>query len=76
MDWQDRISVDPSICHGQPCIAGTRIPVTVILDNLAEGTDINELLADYPSLGEADVRAAMAYAAALARESRIDLGAA
>jgi len=76
MDWQDRISVDPSICHGQPCIAGTRIPVTVILDNLAEGTPLDELLADYPSLGEADVRAAMAYAAALARESRIDLGAA
>lgn len=68
MDWRERIQVDPEIMHGQACIAGTRIPVTVILDNLAEGMDADELLQEYPTLRREDVAAALAYAAELAKE--------
>ncbi len=68
MDWRSRISVDPKIVHGQACIKGTRIPVTVILDNLASGATTAEVLSEYPTLQEADVAAALAYAAELARE--------
>lgn len=50
MDWRERITVDPLICHGKACITGTRIMVSVILDNLAEGTTENEILKSYPSL--------------------------
>ena len=57
-----RISIDPRICHGQPCIKGTRIPIAVILDNVAAGVDIPTLLQQYPSLTKADIRAALAYA--------------
>jgi len=72
----DRISVDPDICHGKPCIRGTRIMVTVILDNLAEGLSVEEIVAEYPPLTIEDVQAAIAYAAVLAREEElIPLGA-
>jgi uncharacterized protein (DUF433 family) len=72
----DRISVDPDICHGKPCIQGTRIMVTVILDNLAEGLSPEEIVAEYPPLTIEDVQAAIAYAAVLAREEElIPLGA-
>jgi len=67
-DLQSRISADRSICHGKPCIAGTRILVTVVLDNLAAGMSADEIVAEYPPLVVEDVRAALAYAAALARE--------
>jgi uncharacterized protein (DUF433 family) len=67
-DWRERIAADPAICHGKPCIKGTRIMVSVVLDNLAEGLTAEEIVAEYPSLGLEDVRAAMAYAADLARE--------
>ena len=66
--WQDRISVDPAVCHGQACIAGTRILVTVVLDNLAAGRTPEEVVSDYPSLSLGGVRAAIAYAAELAHE--------
>lgn len=56
--WQERVTVDPAVCHGRPCIKGTRIAVSVILDNLAEGATVDELLAAYPSLTTDDVRAA------------------
>lgn len=59
----DRIVIDPKICHGKPCIRGTRIMVTVILDNLAEGMTPEEIVAEYPPLTIEDVRAAIAYAA-------------
>ena len=73
----DRISVDPDICHGKPCIRGTRIMVTVILDNLAEGLSPEEIVAEYPPLVLEDIQAAIAYAAVLAREEElIPLGAA
>lgn len=63
MDWQSRISIDPNVCHGRPCIKGTRIMVSVVIDNLAAGKYLDEILESYPSLCKDDVRAALAYAA-------------
>ena len=62
MDWQDRITVDPQVCHGKVCIAGTRIMVSVVLDNLAAGIEAEEILSSYPSLCREDIQAAIAYA--------------
>jgi uncharacterized protein (DUF433 family) len=73
MDWQGRIAVDPSICHGRACIKGTRVMVSVILDNLAAGVGPEEIVRSYPSLAAEDVQAAMAYAAELARERIVPL---
>ena len=70
-DWVDRISADPNVCHGKPCVKGTRIMVAVVLDNLAEGVTPEQIVAEYPPLTLADVRAAIAYAAALAREEEL-----
>jgi uncharacterized protein (DUF433 family) len=69
--WRDRIIVDPRICHGRACIKGTRVMVAVILDNLAAGTSVARILQSYPSLCREDVRAAISYAAELAREQVI-----
>ena len=69
MRWQDHITVDPTICHGRACVKGTRIMVSVILDNLAAGLSPDEILQSYPSLDREAVQAALAYAAELARES-------
>ncbi len=68
MRWQDYIVVDPTVCHGQACIRGTRIMVSVILDNLAAGLSPDEVLHSYPSLSREAVQAAITYAAELARE--------
>ncbi|MBC7248917.1 MAG: DUF433 domain-containing protein [Anaerolineae bacterium] len=68
MKWQDYIVVDPTICHGKACIKGTRIMVSVILDNLAAGLSPDEILQSYPSLSREAVQAAITYAAELARE--------
>jgi uncharacterized protein (DUF433 family) len=68
MKWQDYITVEPTVCHGQACIKGTRIMVSVVLDNLAAGLTADEIIHSYPSLTHEDIRAAMAYAAELARE--------
>ena len=62
MDWRDYITVDPEVCHGKPCIAGTRVLVTTVLDNLAAGLDAEAILQSYPSLTRESVQAA-AYAA-------------
>jgi len=70
---RERISTDPAVCHGQACIKGTRIPVAVVLDNLAAGLSAEEIVASYPPLGIEDVRAATAYAAELARERIIEI---
>jgi len=64
----DRISIDPNICFGKPCIKGTRIWVSLILDFLASGQTENEILAAYPQLQPEDIRAALAYAAEITRE--------
>ena len=58
--WQDRISVDPNVCHGKACIAGTRIMVSVIIDNLAAGVPEEAILHAYPTLQSDDIRAALA----------------
>ncbi|MFA7467244.1 MAG: DUF433 domain-containing protein [Desulfotomaculaceae bacterium] len=63
-----RITIDPEVCHGKACIAGTRIPVFVILDNLADGMNREEILKSYPSLKPADIDAVLAYAALIAKE--------
>lgn len=68
MNWHDYITVDPSVCHGKACIKGTRIMVSVVLDNLAAGLDSDELLKSYPSLTKEGVQAAISYSAELARE--------
>ena len=61
------------MCHGKACIKGTRIMVSVILDNLAEGVIENEILRSYPSLSPEDIKAAISYAAELSRERLIPL---
>jgi uncharacterized protein (DUF433 family) len=68
MQWQERIDSDPLVCHGRACIKGTRIMVSVILDNLAANLSMEEILESYPSLTTADIQAAISYAAELARE--------
>ncbi|MBM4249390.1 MAG: DUF433 domain-containing protein [Euryarchaeota archaeon] len=72
--WRDRIVSDPRICHGRACIKGTRVMVAVILDGLAAGASVSKILQDYPSLCREDVRAAIAYAAELAREQVVPAG--
>ncbi|HXP88872.1 MAG TPA: DUF433 domain-containing protein [Bryobacteraceae bacterium] len=69
--WQEFLSSDPQVCGGQICATGTRIPVTVILDSLAEGASKDEILRSYPSLGASHIDAALAYAAELAHEEHL-----
>ena len=68
MDWRERIGIDPNVCHGKPCIKGTRVMVSVLLDYLSAGEAEDEILKQYPSLKHEDIRAAVAYAAWLAHE--------
>ena len=65
-NWQDRISINPNMCHGKACIRGTRIMVLIILDNLAAGVSDEEILRSYSSLTPEDIDAALGYAAARA----------
>jgi uncharacterized protein (DUF433 family) len=71
-DLLRRISIDPAICFGKPCIRGTRIWVSLILENLAEGVSKEEILDAYPSLTADDIQAALVYAAELTREVQDD----
>jgi uncharacterized protein (DUF433 family) len=64
----ERISIDPNVCFGKPCIRGTRIWVSLFLDFLANGMSIEELLEEYPHLEREDVLAAIAYGAEMSRE--------
>jgi uncharacterized protein (DUF433 family) len=75
MDWRMHITVDPNVCHGKACIRGTRVMVSVILDNLAAGLKPEEILKEYPSLSLEAIQAAIAYAADLARERVVPLSA-
>ena len=75
MTWHQHITVDPNICHGQACIAGTRVMVTVILDNLAAGLTVDEIVESYPSVSADAVKAALHYAAEFAKERMAPLGA-
>ena len=68
-----RISVDPNVCFGRPCIKGTRIWVSLIVDNLAAGVNEPEILAAYPQLKPEYIRAALTYAAEMTRERIIPI---
>jgi uncharacterized protein (DUF433 family) len=70
-NWQEFLIRKPGVCGGELCATGTRIPVTVILDSLAEGATKEELLASYPSLRAEHIHAALAYAAELAHEETL-----
>jgi uncharacterized protein (DUF433 family) len=73
VDWKNYIVVDPEICHGLACLKGTRILVSVVLDNLAAGIPEEEILASYPTLDRVALQASIAYAAELARERVVGL---
>jgi uncharacterized protein (DUF433 family) len=70
MSWQDRITVNPNVCHGKACIRGTRVMVSVILDNVAAEESVESIIRGYHVERE-DVQAAIQYAAELARETVI-----
>lgn len=73
MPWQDYISVNPAIVHGKACIRGTRIPVAIVLANLAQGLTPEEIIRSYPRLTPEAIQAALAYAADLAQERILPL---
>ncbi len=73
MTWQDYITVDPAVAHGKACIRGTRVPVAVVLANLAAGLTTDEIIRSYPSVTPEAVQAALAYAAELAEERVVPL---
>jgi len=73
MNWRNYISVDPNICHGKARIKGTRIMVSVILDNLAAQLSVDEILKSYPTLTQEAIQASITYAAELARERIIEM---
>ena len=62
-DWRERIVIDPAIHHGVPCIKGTRVPVSLLVGSIADGDTMSDLLAAYPHLTEADIHAALKFAA-------------
>ncbi len=68
-----RISIDPKICFGKPCIRGHRIWVSLILDLLASGDTVADILENYPELGAADIAACIAYGAEMARERFVEI---
>lgn len=70
-NWQDRITSDPNVCHGKPCIKGTRVMVSVIMDNLAAGETHESIIRGY-NVAE-DIQAALHYAADLARDRLLAL---
>jgi len=72
-NWRERVSVNPAVCHGRTCIRGTRVLVSVVVDNVAAGVPREEILRSYPALTDPDIDAALAYAAELTREGTVDL---
>ena len=71
--WREHITISPAVCHGRACIRGTRVMVSVILDNLAAGVPHVEILRSYPAIQEPDIQAALAYAAEFAGEGTMEL---
>lgn len=69
----ERITIDPNVCFGKPCIRGTRIWVSLLLDFLANGMTMEEILEEYPQLEERDIRAAIAYGAEMSRERYVEI---
>jgi uncharacterized protein (DUF433 family) len=72
-DILKRISIDPNVCFGKPCIKGHRIWVSLILDMLASGMSVQAIIADYPDLAPEDVQACIAYGAEMSRERYVDI---
>lgn len=72
MNWRERITINPNVCHGKACIKGTRVMVSVILDNLAEGESYESIMNGY-HVKQEDIQAAIAYAADLAEERHVSL---
>lgn len=68
-----RISIDPNICFGKPCIRGTRIRVSLLLDFLANEMSFEDILVEYPQLTQEDIRAAIAYGAEMSRERYVEI---
>lgn len=73
MNWRDHITVDPTICHGRACITNTRVLVTAILDNIADGLSPEQIVRSYPSVTRESIQAAVCYAAELAKERVLPL---
>ncbi len=74
VDWKARVIMDPEVHHGDPCVKGTRVPVSIIVGSIADGMGVEEVRAAYPQLSAEDIRAALAYAAeVLQREVIIPL---
>ena len=69
INWEEHVVVDATVCGGRPCVKGTRIPIAVLLDGLAEGLSWTRLIDHYPEISLADIGAALGYAAVLARKS-------
>lgn len=69
----ERITIDPAICHGKPCIRGLRYPVEMLLELLSAGMTIDEILADYEDLERDDILAALAFATQLSRVKRMEV---
>ena len=67
IDWHKFISVDPEVHHGEPCIKGTRVPVSMIVGSIADGMSFDEFIGEYPQLKKESVQAALAYAADIVR---------
>ena len=72
MDSSDRITIDPNICHGKPCIRGLRYPVETVLEWLAGGMSTEQILADYEDLEREDILAVLGFAARLAHVKRLE----
>lgn len=68
INWKEHIVIDPDLHHGDPCIKGTRIPVTTIVGSLADGLTFDEIIAAYPQLTVVELKAALAYAADVLRQ--------
>lgn len=73
MGWQEHITVNPAVVHGQACVRGTRIPMAIVLANLAAGLSPDEIVGSYPTLTPEAIQAALAYAAELADERALPL---
>jgi len=72
MDFAQRITIDPDVCHGKPCIRGLRYPVEVILELLSSGMTTEEILADYEDLEQEDILAALSFATRLSQIKRVE----
>lgn len=68
INWREHISVDPEIHHGEPCIKGTRIPVSIIVGSVADGMSFDVIIDAYPKLKKESIQAALAYAADIVRQ--------